>query len=298
MARLATIPKREVRLLAEIPAPRPFLKWVGGKGQLLDQLRPLLPPMFGRYFEPFVGGGALFFARRPPHASLRDVNEELIDCYCAIRDCVDDVITALRKHDYERDYYYAVRDWEPKALPPAKRAARTIFLNKTGFNGLYRVNRAGKFNVPFGRYTDPRFCDDDNLRCCSLALQGVDIRVRRFEAIVDDAKPGDFVYFDPPYVPVSETSDFTSYVAGGFSWKEHEKLADVFRRLSGKRVYAMLSNSDTRAVRELYAGFSVHEVYATRSVNSNAARRGKVAEVVIRNYGVNGARKRSARGAR
>jgi len=268
-----------------MPAPRPFLKWVGGKNQLLDELRPLLPPVFGRYFEPFVGGGALFFACKPPRAALRDVNEELIDCYCAIRDRVDEVITALRKHKYEREHFYTVRALEPKALAHAPRAARTIFLNKTGFNGLYRVNRSGKFNVPFGRYTDPRFCDDENLRSCSIALQGVDIQVRKFEAVVLEAKPKDFVYFDPPYVPVSETSDFTSYVPGGFSWKEHEALADVFLRLSRKGVYAMLSNSDTRAVRDLYAGFAVHQVNATRSVNSNATRRGKVAEVIVRNYG-------------
>jgi DNA adenine methylase len=174
---------------------------------------------------------------------------------------------------------------EPKSLALAERAARTIFLNKTGFNGLYRVNAAGKFNVPFGRYTNPQFCDEDNLRSCSLALQGVAIRVQNFEAVVRDAKPGDFVYFDPPYVPVSETSDFTSYVAGGFSWKQHEKLADVFRQLSHSGVYAMLSNSDTQAVRDLYVGFSLHEVHATRSVNSDATRRGRVSEVVIRNYG-------------
>jgi len=241
--------------------------------------------MFGRYFEPFVGGGAVFFARRPARSALTDVNTELIDCYRAIRDCVEDVIEALREHTYERDHYYAVRAVEPKSLALAERAARTIFLNKTGFNGLYRVNAAGKFNVPFGRYTNPQFCDEDNLRSCSLALQGVAIRVQNFEAVVRDAKPGDFVYFDPPYVPVSETSDFTSYVAGGFSWKQHEKLADVFRQLSHSGVYAMLSNSDTQAVRDLYVGFSLHEVHATRSVNSDATRRGRVSEVVIRNYG-------------
>jgi DNA adenine methylase len=272
------------RLVQEMPAPRPFLKWVGGKGQLLEQLGPLLPPMFGRYFEPFIGGGALFFARRPPRASLSDVNKELIDCYLAVRDHVDQVIAELGKHDYNREHYYAVRAWEPKALAPARRAARTIFLNKTGFNGLYRVNRAGKFNVPFGRYTDPRFCDEGNLRSCSLALKDVDLCVRTFQSIVDEARAGDFVYFDPPYVPLSDTSDFTSYVAGGFSWKEHEELAGVFRRLARKGVYAMLSNSDTKAVRQLYAGFPIHAVYASRSVNSKGTHRGKVGEVVVVNY--------------
>ncbi len=287
--------RKKTPRVVEIANPRPFLKWVGGKGQLLAQLEPLLPPMFGGYFEPFVGGAALFFSRRPARASLRDVNEELIDCYCAIRDGVDEVIAALKKHHYERDYYYSVRARDPKTLGRAERAARTIFLNKTGFNGLYRVNRAGKFNVPFGRYT--KFsCDTGNLRSCSLALQGVDLRVASFESIVDDAQRGDFVYFDPPYVPVSETADFTSYAAGGFSWKEQEELANVFVRLSRKGVYAMLSNSDTSAVRELYDAFSIDRVYATRSVNSNGALRGRVAEVVVRNYA--GDRRRKRRPAR
>jgi DNA adenine methylase len=274
----------EAVLLDELDPPRPFLKWVGGKTQLLEQFRPLLPAMFGQYFEPFVGGAALFFALRPTRSSLRDVNEELIGCYRAVRDEVSSVIAALRRHRYDSEHYYAIRDLDPKKLSSAERAGRTIFLNKTGFNGLYRVNRAGKFNVPFGRYTKPSFCDPDNLQSCSLALQGTEIEVRDFASIVRDAKPQDFVYFDPPYVPVSQTSDFTSYVAEGFTWADHEKLADVFSRLTRKGVYAMLSNSDTPAVRDLYAGFQIDEVYAARSVNSNAARRGKVAEVVVRNY--------------
>jgi len=274
-----------VALLQDLPAPRPFLKWVGGKSQLLHQFRPLLPEMFGRYFEPFVGGAALFFAMRPPRALLRDVNKELVDCYTAIRDDVEGVIAALGTHVYESDHYYEVRDQHPPKLSLAKRAARTIFLNKTGFNGLYRVNRKGGFNVPFGRHVNPNICDEDNLRSCSLALTDVDVRVRDFKSIVTDAAPRDFVYFDPPYVPLSDTADFTSYSAGGFSWKDQQRLAEVFKELTEKGVYAMLSNSDTAAVRELYAGFSIEAVYATRSVNSVGAGRGKVAEVVVRNYG-------------
>ena len=272
-------------LIVELPAPRPFLKWVGGKTQLLDQFRPLLPEMFGRYFEPFVGGAALFFALRPARSSLRDVNEELVDCYRAIRDDVDAVIAALGKHRYEESHYYKVREVDPTSLPRPQRAARTIFLNKTGFNGLYRVNRAGQFNVPFGRHTNPSICDEDNLRSCSLALQGVELEVRDFRRIVRDAVAGDFVYFDPPYAPVSDTADFTAYAAGGFGWADQESLAKVFSDLTAKGVYAMLSNSDTQGVRDLYQGFAIDDVSAARNVNSNIARRGKVAEVVVRNYG-------------
>jgi DNA adenine methylase len=270
------------------PAPRPFLKWVGGKTQLLQQIDPLLPRTFRHYFEPFVGGAALFFdlrVRRPDMpAFLSDVNAELVDCYVAIRDHVDTVIDELREHRYESDYYYAVRAWKPAELSVAKRAARTIFLNKTGYNGLYRVNRSGQFNVPFGRMTNPLFCDVENLRACSRALRGVSIENSDFSSILKRAKKGDFVYFDPPYVPVSSTSDFTSYIPGGFGDGEQRKLAKVFAKLAAREVNVMLSNSDTPFVRELYAEFRIDVVYASRSVNSNAARRGKLPEVVVRSY--------------
>ena len=265
---------------------RPFLKWVGGKGQLLEQFRSLIPAGFdrssGRYFEPFVGGAALFFSMKPKRAVLTDVNAELINTYCAVRDCVEDVILALEKHRYDRDHYYRVRELDPASLPTPERAARTIFLNKTGFNGLYRVNRAGRFNVPIGRYTNPSFCDKDNLRACSLALKTAEIKVRDFTKVVSRAKVGDFVYFDPPYDPVSETADFTSYVPGGFGWDRQQELASVFTKLATKGVHVMLSNSDTPAIRALYAGFRIDDVFASRSINSNAARRGKIGEVVVR----------------
>jgi DNA adenine methylase len=273
-----------VRLVPRVAAPRPFLKWVGGKSQLLEQYRPLLPEMFGKYFEPFMGGAALFFALRPPRASLRDVNEELVGAYRAVRDDVEGLIRALGKHRYEEKHYYRVREIEPKKLSLVERAARTIFLNKTGFNGLYRVNSKGRFNVPFGRYTRPAFCDPDNLRACSMGLKGVELEVKDFKRVAADALAGDFVYFDPPYVPVSDTSDFTSYAPGGFSLGDQEALRDTFLALTHKGVYAMLSNSDAPAVRKLYKGFSIHKVSASRSVNSKGAGRGKVAEVVVRNY--------------
>ncbi|MBX3258642.1 MAG: DNA adenine methylase [Labilithrix sp.] len=277
----------------ESPAPRPFLKWVGGKTQLLEQMTPLLPRSWSRYFEPFVGGAALFFdqrTRRPDMpAFLSDVNAELVSCYVAVRDDVDAVLDALDEHVYASDHYYEVRAQRPAELPPAKRAARTIFLNKTGYNGLYRVNRSGQFNVPFGRFTKPLFRDVENLRACSRALRDVSIEHGDFSQVLERAKKGDFVYFDPPYVPVSPTSDFTAYVPGGFGETEQRKLADVFRKLAKRGVHVMLSNSDTPFVRELYQGFAVDEVYASRSVNSNAARRGKLTEVVVRSYAGRGA---------
>lgn len=268
---------------------RPFLKWAGGKGQLMAQLQPLLPSRtVRRYFEPFVGSAALFFALRPERATLSDVNAELVDCYRAVQTEVDGVIEALAAHRYEERAYYRVREQDPGNLSLPERAARTIYLNKTGYNGLYRVNRAGRFNVPFGRYTNPGFASREsleNLRACSGALAGVKLLLRDFGEVVRDAREGDLVYFDPPYVPLSETSDFTAYVPGGFGPPEQERLASVVHALNERGVLVMLSNSDTPVVRDLYARYRIDVVSAARSINSRANRRGKVAEVVVRNYG-------------
>jgi DNA adenine methylase len=282
--------------LRSSPAPdearraRPFLKWAGGKGQLLEQLRPLLPDRIARYHEPFLGGAALFFylhgrTPQPSGATLTDVNRELINCYMIVRDHVEDLITALQRHTYDRAHYYEVRDQDPATLSPVEQAARTIFLNRTGFNGLYRVNSEGRFNVPFGRYASPKICDEPNLRAGAAALRGVQIAALDFTAVADAAVPGDFVYFDPPYSPLSATANFTSYSPGGFGWKDQEQLAEVFRTLDQKRVRVMLSNSDVRQIRDLYHGYQIGLVSAARSINSRADGRGKVGEVVIRNFG-------------
>jgi DNA adenine methylase len=268
---------------------RPFLKWVGGKGQLMAQLLPLLPSRpVRRYFEPFVGSAALFFALRPDEATLSDVNAELVDCYRAVQSHVEDVIAGLSKHRYEEEAYYRVRERDPGSLPLPKRAARTIYLNKTGYNGLYRVNRSGRFNVPFGRYTNPGFASREsleNLRACSRALARVRLLVRDFDEVVGDAREGDLVYFDPPYVPLSDTSDFTAYVPGGFGPRDQERLASVVHALHERGVLVMLSNSDAPVVRDLYARYRIDVVSAARSINSRANRRGKIAEVIVRNYG-------------
>ena len=265
-----------------------MLKWAGGKGRLLPELLARLPQAFGSYHEPFVGGGALFFALagagRLERVILSDANAALIDVYLALRDDVAGVITALQAHRYERDHYYRVRAQQPEALTLVERAARGIYLNKTCSNGLYRQNRAGRFNVPFGRYANPTICDEPNLRAASALLQHADIARRRFDTILDYAKEGDFVYFDPPYVPLSPTANFTTYDRAGFGPADQTQLRDVFAELARRGVRAMLSNSDTSFVRELYAGFRVEQVLAARAVNSKANSRGKVAEVLVMNY--------------
>ena len=263
-------------------APRPFLKWVGGKGQLLGQLWPHLPATFGRYHEPFLGGGAMFFALRPQRAMLSDVNRELVDCYTAVRDQVEDVIKALRHHRYEREHYYEVRAQNVANMSADLRAARTIFLNRTGFNGLYRVNRSGQFNVPFGRYTNPMICDENNLRLCSHVLQGAELRVQDFTLAAESMRPGDLAYFDPPYVPVSATANFTGYSADGFTNSDQARLARLFGKLVQQRgVHALLSNADVPALRSLYSSFSATTLQAARAINCNTERRGKVSEVLV-----------------
>ncbi|WP_374687993.1 DNA adenine methylase [Promineifilum sp.] len=267
---------------------RPVLKWAGGKGRLLPELLARVPDEFNAYHEPFVGGGALFFALagqgRIRRAYLSDANAGLIDVYLALRNAVEEVIAALGQHAYEREHYYRVRALRPEALTLPERAARVIYLNKTCYNGLYRENRAGQFNVPFGRYKNPTICDEPNLRAASAVLQGVDIARRRFSTVLDYAQPGNFVYFDPPYHPVSPTANFTTYDRDGFGPDDQRQLRDVFAALADKGVRAMLSNSDMPFVRDLYAGFHIEQLYAARAVNSKANGRGKVAELLICNF--------------
>jgi DNA adenine methylase len=269
--------------------PRPFLKWVGGKSQLLAEITQRIPQRYGRYFEPFVGGGAVFFSERPRKAVLIDVNEELANAYTVVRDDVDGLIKALRRHRYEKEYYYKIRNAD--RLPsfagwdPVKRAARLIFLNKTCFNGLYRVNSKGQFNVPIGTYSNPTIVDAENLRACSQALAGVDIRHASFLTVEKLAKAGDFVYFDPPYAPLTMTSNFTSYSKDGFGAEEQQALRDLCLRLDKKGVSFLLSNSDAPLIRELYhkKKFRLATVYAARAVNSKGAKRGKIPELLISN---------------
>ncbi|MCS6825198.1 MAG: DNA adenine methylase [Caldilinea sp.] len=272
--------------------PRPFLKWAGGKNQLADALLQRRPVHFKTYYEPFVGSGAIFFRLYREGllqgAALSDVNAELIDTYVAIRDHVFEVIDILSELPHSKEFYYEIRSKDPWKLTLSERAARMIYLNKTGYNGLYRVNRQGQFNVPFGRYQSPNYLDLENLLAVSHALQNVEIICTPFDTIVERAEPGDWVYFDPPYVPVSQTANFTSYYANGFSLRDQERLRDVCVALSQKDVQLMVSNSDTTIVRSLYASpyFVIDEVKANRAINSNGAKRGKITELVITNYRV------------
>jgi DNA adenine methylase len=263
----------------------PFLKWAGGKSQLLADILSRLPLQIeGTYFEPFIGGGAVFFElarqKRIRYARLSDRNAELVTTYKAIRDGVEGVIKALAAHKNDEAHYYEVRAVDPATLTPAQCAARTIFLNRVGYNGLYRVNSRGLFNVPFGRYRNPKICDPDALRRVSQSLQIADIVVADFEESCARAVAGDVVYLDPPYVPVSKTASFTSY-SGRFDEKEHQRLAETFARLVDAGAFVLLSNSDTELSRSLYAGFKIDTVNATRAINSRADRRGVVREVLV-----------------
>ena len=270
------------------PIPRPFLKWAGGKTSLLPVLLSYVPLSFANYHEPFLGGGALFFAlyrrQQLSRAFLSDVNAELIDAYRAVKQDVEAVIRVLEEYPYSKEFYYQLRSLDPTALPLPTRAARMIYLNKTGYNGLYRVNRAGKFNVPFGRYKNPNYKDFDNLRAVSAALQQAQLFCASFEIVLENARPGDFVYFDPPYDPVSKTANFTQYHVNGFGRDDQERLAEVFRELTQRGVFAMLSNADTSFIRSLYKDFYVLSVQAPRFINSKGNRRGPQPEVLVINY--------------
>ncbi len=277
--------------MKHLAIPRPFLKWAGGKRQLLNDLLERLPLQFGNYHEPFVGGGALFFKlyrenKIQHQAFIADLNAELIDAYLAVRDCVHDVAALLSGYPHDQDFYYDLRAQDPWAMSLAHRAARMIYLNKTGYNGLYRVNRQGRFNVPFGRYKSPRYCDVENLNAVSLALQNANIRRASFETTLDRARPGDLVYFDPPYAPRSATANFTAYQAHGFRERDQLELRDLCVELTRRGVYVMLSNSATELIQTLYdrPKFTIHHVQAGRAINSNARRRGKLAEFVVTNY--------------
>ncbi len=266
-----------------IPRARPFVKWAGGKRGLAAQIWEQAPTDFGDYYEPFVGGGSVFFAmpKRSGMTYLSDVNKELITAYKVIRDNVDGLIVTLQEHAHnhhaDEGYYLRVRAQEPEA--PLQVAARLIYLNKTCYNGLYRVNRSGKFNVPKGSYKNPRICDVEGLRQASAALAGADVGTETFASIAPEA--GDFVYCDPPY-----DGTFTGYVPGGFGDGEQELLRDTAAGWGQRGVNVMISNSDTPLIRDLYSGpvFRIREVLAPRYINSNGDGRGSVVEVLVTTY--------------
>ncbi len=276
---------------------KPYLKWAGGKTQLLAQFAALYPREFAGYHEPFVGSAAVYLhlldlqARGDIHTDwarvrLTDSNAELINCHHIVAHDLDTLIRRLAYHKrkHSHDYYYAVRAQNPDKLDAVHRAARLIYLNKTCFNGLYRVNRRGLFNVPIGSYKEPRIFDRADLAWASQALQCAEIALADFREVLSHARRGDFVYFDPPYHPVSKTASFTAYTGAAFGDAEQRALAQVFCDLDRKGCRVMLSNSWTPFVLELYHAFNVIEVKANRAINSQADKRGKISEVVVLNY--------------
>jgi DNA adenine methylase len=262
--------------------PRPFLKWAGGKSRLLLQYQPYLPENIATYYEPFLGGGALFFHLQPKQAILSDINPELVNVYTCVRDQVEAVIQRLVYHaaHHSPEHYYQVRATVPR--DGVQQAARLIYLNKTCFNGLYRVNAQGQFNVPIGRYKNPKICNPDLLRAAAKALARTTILERNFSHILTQADcAGDFVYLDPPYHPLSATSKFTNYSHQAFDAAQQIQLRDVFAQLAARGVRVMQSNSDCPFIRDLYQGFTIHSITAARAINANPQKRGKITEVLI-----------------
>lgn len=271
---------------------RPFLKWAGGKTKLLQEISSRLPEKIGTYYEPFLGGGAVFFHlakhERFERAVLSDVNAELMIAYSAVASSPSAVIEFLELHreKHSEEHFYQVRSQDKQkgfneVIAP-KRAARLIYLNRTCFNGLYRVNKAGHFNSPFGDYANPTICDTENLLAAAAAFEKVSIfESNDFESVALTAHRGDAVYFDPPYVPVSKTSNFTGYAAGGFGPDDQERLRNLADKLDARGVFVLLSNADTPEVRELYDGFRIEGVTAPRAINSKGGKRGAVGEVLI-----------------
>ena len=269
----------------------PVLKWVGGKRQLIETFSPLLPKRITSHCEPFVGGGALLFHLQPNTAYVNDINKDLIGVYAVIKQNVDGLIEELKKHKNEADYFYSVRNWDRdkekyQSLSDVEKAARILYLNKTCYNGLYRVNNAGEFNSPYGYYRNPNIVNAPVLRAVSAYFNAADIHFSSidYSEVLSSIKKGTFVYIDPPYDPVSETASFTGYAKGGFSKNEQIRLRQCCDELNRRGIKFMLSNSATPFIMEQYAGYNITVVQAKRAVNSVGSKRGGVDEVVVRNY--------------
>ncbi len=275
--------------------PKPFVKWAGGKRQLIPILNENLPKSFGAYFEPFLGGGALLFhiitERHGQKCSISDLNSDLVLAYTTIRNRIDELILSLKNHEknYQKNpksYYYSVRASNPRS--EIEKTSRLLFLNRTCFNGLYRVNSKGKFNVPLGRYTNPNIVNEENLRLVSEILQSnrISIKCSDFEAVLGDAKKGDLVYFDPPYQPVSTTANFTSYTNKDFTDDDLDRLAKLCLKLDSKGCKVMLSNSNSKRVSSMFGGktWKIQKIEANRAINSNSKKRTGHFELLIKNY--------------
>lgn len=274
---------------------KPFLKWAGGKSRVVKQILELFPENFNSYYEPFLGSAAMYFAVSPQHGRLNDSNTALIATYITLRDHPHKLISELESLQSEyyslpsieakKDYYLRRRhEFNSTNRKSVRKSALFIFLNKTGFNGMYRENSKGEYNIPFGRHEKPLICDKDNLLIVSVDLQDIDLTSTSYENAFKDAKKGDLIYLDPPYYPLSKTSNFTEYQAGGFGIKDQIKLRDVFNELSQKGCYVIMSNSACTEIRELYFHYNISEIQVARAINSKAGKRGKIKEYVIKNY--------------
>ncbi|MCR5861238.1 DNA adenine methylase [Flavobacterium sp. J372] len=268
----------------------PFLKWVGGKRQIMPSIVELLPKKIDNYIEPFVGGGAVLFHLQPKKAIINDFNSELINVYNVIKHSLPELVEDLRRHDNEEGYFYKLRSLdrtkEFNDLTDVQKASRVIYLNKTCFNGLYRVNNAGEFNAPFGRYKNPNIVNEPTLKAVSAYLKNNDVQILSgdYEDVLKQADKKSFVYLDPPYDPVSESSNFTGYIQGGWDIMDQVRLRDACNDLNSRGIKFLLSNSSTQRIKDLYQDYNISTVMATRAINSDGDKRGEVEEVLIRNY--------------
>ena len=261
---------------------KPFVKWAGGKMQILPQIIKQVPKKINTYYEPFLGGGALFFSVLPNNAVLSDINQRLIRTYLGIKNNPLEVIDLLKSYPTTEDFFIKLKNTNIDDKSDVEVAAWLIYLNKTCFNGLYRVNKNNIFNVPYGKYNNPSIYDEENILNCSKALSNAVINDKSFEAAVENAKEGDFVYFDPPYIPISATSSFTSYTANGFDLNQQIKLRDLALQLKNKGVFVLLSNSSSSLVKQLYGSdFKLIKINSARNISSKSSSRGKIKEYLI-----------------
>ena len=268
------------------------MKWVGGKRQLIPAIKKRLPKGLANrpYYEPFIGGGALFFDLQPKNAVINDCNEELINVYKVIKDNPEELIEDLKKHKNTAEYFYELRSIDRKPsfskLTNIERASRIIYLNKTCYNGLYRVNNAGEFNSPFGRYKNPNIVNEPTIKAVSKFLRTAKIQIlsNDYEVVLKNIPTNSFVYLDPPYHPLSDSSNFTGYIQGGWSEEDQIRLRNVCNSLNDRGIRFLLSNSSADFIKEIYTGYNIHIVKAFRTVNSDSTKRGQVNEFLISNY--------------
>lgn len=283
--------KVERKRLGKNKLIRPVVKWVGGKRQIIKKITPYIPQTFLTYYEPFLGGGAVLFALQPKKAVVNDINSELMNLYVVIKDNVEDLIVDLKKHKNEAGYFYKIRELDRQKdmyqnLTPIQKASRIIYLNKTCYNGLFRVNKTGEFNTPFGHYKKPNIVNEVTLRAVSDYFNRAEIEFLcdDFAKSLQNVQKDDFVYLDPPYDPLSDTSNFTGYSRGGFGQIEQIRLKELCDQLNEKKVKFLLSNSSTDFIKELYQDYRIEVVQASRLINSRADKRGEISELLIMNY--------------